>query len=82
MRIVVSWFSDNCIFQATFTKEQLPKVKKLFQDQLGRLYDTAHLEILWQNLLLEFERDRLAEYGENHSFTDRIHSTFIVTYLT
>ena len=82
MRIVVSWFSGSCIFQATYNEEQLPIAKKLFYDHLDYLFDVKYIDILWENLLLEFERDRLAEYGENHSFTDRIHSTFIVTYLT
>ena len=82
MRIVISWYSDNCVFQATYNKEQLPAAKKLFYDQLGRFYDTAYLDILWRNLELEFERDRIAEYGDNYSYAERILSTFCVTYLT
>jgi hypothetical protein len=82
MRIVISWFSDNCIFQATYKQEELPVAKKLFYDQLGRFYDVAWLDILWKNIEYEFSPQNIAEYGPNHSFTERILSTFMVTYLT
>jgi len=82
MRIVIAWFSSNCIFQETYSQEQLPAAKRLFYDHLKPFYDIDYLDIQWRNLELEFAPERVAEYGPNHSFTQRILSTFTVTWLT
>ena len=82
MRIVISWFSDNCIFQTVYSQEQLPFAKKLFYDQLSRMYDIAWVEALWSNVEFEFTPERIAEYGPNHSHSERILSTFMITFLT
>lgn len=80
MRVVISWWLDNCIFQKSFKREDLPKAKILFYDKLKRFYDTEYIDTCWKNLENEF--DPALNNEPDLTYTERIHSQFIVTYLT